>query len=74
MCFYFVWRDRSPRLARWGLSIGVGVGILFSIGQEARGAHFVSHDLVSAAIVWGVQLALYCWLLRPVFSREYEIR
>ena len=65
MCFYFMWRDRSPRLARWALALGIGVGVVFSIGQEARGAHFVSHDLVSAAIVWCVQLALYCWLLRP---------
>ena len=68
MCFYFVWRDRSPRLARWGLGLGVAVGILFSIGQEARGAHFISHDLVSAAIVWSLQVALYCWLLRPTSS------
>lgn len=66
MCFYFLWRDRSPRLARWGLAIGIGVGVIFSISQEARGAHFLSHDLVSAAIVWFFQLTLYCWLLRSV--------
>ncbi|HET9473635.1 MAG TPA: phosphatase PAP2 family protein, partial [Steroidobacteraceae bacterium] len=65
VCFYFVLRDRSTALARSGLAIGTGIGIIFSIGQESRGAHFMSHDLVSAAIVWSVQLALYCWLLRP---------
>ena len=41
------------------LAIALAVGIAFSIGQEARGAHFLSHDLASAAIVWFVQLALY---------------
>ena len=41
------------------LAAAIAVGITFSIGQEARGAHFLSHDLTSAAIVWFVQLGLY---------------
>jgi membrane-associated PAP2 superfamily phosphatase len=65
LCFYFALRDRSRRLARWALAGAIAVGIAFSIGQEARGAHFLSHDLVSAAIVWYVQLALYAWMLKP---------
>jgi membrane-associated PAP2 superfamily phosphatase len=65
MCFYFVWRDRSARLARWGLLAGLLVGCAFAVGQEARGAHFLSHDIASAAIVWLVQLLLYASLLRP---------
>jgi membrane-associated PAP2 superfamily phosphatase len=64
MCFYFVFRDRSRRVARWMLAAGLAVGIAFSIGQEARGAHFLSHDLTSAAIVWFVQLGLYAWFRR----------
>jgi membrane-associated PAP2 superfamily phosphatase len=63
-CFYFVFRDRSRRLARWMLAAAIAVGIAFSIGQEARGAHFLSHDLTSAAIVWFVQLGLYAWFIR----------
>lgn len=59
LCFYFVFRDRSRRLARWALSGAIVVGMMFSIGQEARGAHFLSHDLTSAALVWFVQLGLY---------------
>jgi membrane-associated PAP2 superfamily phosphatase len=58
-CFYFAFRDRSRRLARWCLATALVVGIAFSIGQEARGAHFLSHDLTSAAIVWFLQLGLY---------------
>jgi membrane-associated PAP2 superfamily phosphatase len=63
MCFYFVWRDRRPRLAAWALAFGILVGLAFSIGQEARGAHFLSHDLVSLGVVWVIQLALYRKLL-----------
>jgi membrane-associated PAP2 superfamily phosphatase len=64
MCFYFVFRDRSRAVARGMLWAGLAVGITFSIGQEARGAHFLSHDLASAAIVWFVQLGLYAWYRR----------
>ena len=63
-CFYFVFRDRSRRVAHWMLAAGIAVGVAFSIGQEARGAHFLSHDLTSAAIVWFVQLGLYSWYRR----------
>jgi membrane-associated PAP2 superfamily phosphatase len=52
-------RDRSRRLAGWALTIALAVGVAFSIGQEARGAHFLSHDLTAAALVWFVQLLLY---------------
>ncbi len=62
VCFYFLWRAHSPRRARWALAAGLVIGSAFSIGQEARGAHFLSHDLTSAVIVWFVQLTLYaCW-------------
>jgi membrane-associated PAP2 superfamily phosphatase len=59
ICFYFAFRDCAPRAARWALLCAIAVGIAFSIGQQARGAHFLSHDLASAAIVWFVQLAMY---------------
>ena len=65
MCFYFLLRDRSARAARWALAGAITIGVAFSIGQDARGAHFFSHDLTSAAIVWFVQLGLYAWWLKP---------
>jgi membrane-associated PAP2 superfamily phosphatase len=61
-----VFRDSSRRLALWMLAAAIAVGITFSIGQEARGAHFLTHDLTSAAIVWFVQLGLYCCFRRRV--------
>jgi len=48
---------------------------MYSIGQEARGAHFISHDLAAAAIVWFTQLLLYVLILAPqdvMESRESE--
>jgi len=34
------------------------IGALFSLAQQARGAHFLSHDIVSALIAWLICLAL----------------
>jgi membrane-associated PAP2 superfamily phosphatase len=63
MSLYFALRGRRRRAARWALALGIGVGVAFSIGQQARGAHFLTHDLTSAALVWWVLLAFYAWLL-----------
>lgn len=63
MAFYFVFLDLRPRLARGLLAAAVFLGAIFSIGQQARGAHFLSHDLASAAIVWFLLLVLDRWLL-----------
>jgi membrane-associated PAP2 superfamily phosphatase len=64
VCFYFVFRDRSRRVARRALWAAGLVWAVFSLGQQARGAHFLSHDLASLAIVWFVQLVLYVSLRR----------
>lgn len=56
---YFLALGRNRRLARWALGGALLVGGLFAFGQEARGAHFLSHDLWSAAIVWFACLAVY---------------
>jgi len=63
VCFYFVLRNRSPRLAWVALFAACLAGVVFSVAQEARGAHFLSHDLTSAALVWAIQLYLYVRVL-----------
>jgi membrane-associated PAP2 superfamily phosphatase len=63
MSFYFVLLGRRPRLARRALAGAILVGTVFSFGQQARGAHFLSHDLTAVAIVWFLLLALYRRLL-----------
>lgn len=59
LAFFFALRDRSPRVARVALVVALAIGVTFSLGQQARGAHFLSHDLTSALFAWVVLLALY---------------
>lgn len=61
LAFYFLWRERRPARARWGLLLGVGTGLLFGMAQQARGAHFLSHDVWSALLVWLTCLTLYVY-------------
>jgi membrane-associated PAP2 superfamily phosphatase len=56
---YFAVRDDRPRLAWPMLALALALGALFALAQEARGAHFLSHDIWSAAIAWSVCLVLY---------------
>lgn len=65
---YFLLRDRRPRAARRALAGAVLLGMVFSFGQQARGAHFLSHDLASAAIAWFLSLALWQIMLRRRIS------
>ena len=49
LSFYFALRDARARAGALALlAAALLVGAVFSIGQEARGAHFLSHDLASA--------------------------
>jgi membrane-associated PAP2 superfamily phosphatase len=75
VCFYFLLRERSRRAALAALMTGLGVGVLFAFGQEARGAHFLSHDLTSAVLVWYIQLGLYAGLFSSTLrGREPSAR
>ena len=48
------------------LVIATLIGAIFAFGQEARGAHFLSHDVSSAFLAWFVALATYSvWVQRP---------
>ncbi len=59
VALYFAWRERSRSTARLGLMIGIACGIVFGLAQQARGAHFVSHDLWSVYLVWLVTATVY---------------
>jgi membrane-associated PAP2 superfamily phosphatase len=64
LALYFLLGERR-RAWRWaGLAAGLGLGFSFAGVQWARGQHFVSHDLVSAAIGWAVALGAYTVLYR----------
>lgn len=64
LALYFVLRERSRLAARFGLAAGVLMGLAFGIAQQSRGAHFVSHDVWSAMLVWTVSLSLYTFAFR----------
>lgn len=61
---YFLCLARSRRLARASLALALVVGGIFAFGQEARGSHFLSHDIWSAAIVWFACLGTYTLVYR----------
>lgn len=62
VALYFVLRERSSRCACMALVSAVALGLIFGLAQQARGAHFMSHDVWSAMIVWTVSLSLYSFV------------
>ena len=76
LALYFMLRERHSVLAKLGLAVGLLAGLTFGLAQQARGAHFVSHDLWSAFLVWTVTLSVYSFAFRArlwEFARtEYE--
>lgn len=64
VALYFTFRERHSVLAKLGLGLGVLTGLTFGLAQQARGAHFVSHDLWSAFLVWTITLSVYAFAFR----------
>ncbi len=59
MAAYFYFLAVAPTLRWRGLAVGISLGMLFGILQQLRGAHFVSHDLATAAVCWLVAVLVY---------------
>lgn len=55
---YFAARESKHQLARWMLAIGMAFGLVMSLVQMARGAHFLSHNLWSLWLVWATCFAI----------------
>ena len=49
---YFVFRQQLPALARRWLLLALAAGLLLGLGQQWRGAHFMSHTLWSGWLCW----------------------
>ena len=64
LALYFFFLAAAPRWRWVGLGAGIAVGLVFGISQQLRGAHFLSHDLATAALCWLVALGLYVAMLR----------
>jgi membrane-associated PAP2 superfamily phosphatase len=58
MAFYFAFRDSKPKFAYWMLAVGLLLGFAMGWAQMMRGAHFLSHNVWTALVVWAVLLAL----------------
>jgi membrane-associated PAP2 superfamily phosphatase len=61
---YYVAREYAPRWKRRVLLAVIGMGLLFGFSQQLRGAHFISHDLWTLGICWGLATALYRFAFR----------
>lgn len=55
---YFAFREQSPVFARRWLAAALGAGFVLGIGQQIRGAHFMSHTLWTACVCWCAALAV----------------
>lgn len=55
---YLAFLQVDRRTARRWLAGALAAGMVLGLGQQWRGAHFMSHTLWSAAVCWGVACAV----------------
>lgn len=70
IAFYFLGVHLQSGWRWMGFSFAMGLGLIFGISQQLRGAHFVSHDLWTLGICWFFSLLMYRVILanRPTIS------
>ncbi|MDP3308877.1 phosphatase PAP2 family protein [Methylotenera sp.] len=59
MAFYFAFRDYKPKLAVAMLVTSLVLGFIMGWAQMMRGAHFLSHNLWTAWVVWMMLFVQY---------------
>lgn len=59
LALYFYLMAVRPCYQRLGLALGIGLGLVFGLAQQLRGAHFLSHDIASAAICYLIPALLF---------------
>ena len=59
LSLYFVMEHLDCSRRIYGLMTGLGLGLIFGLGQQIRGAHFPSHDLFTLVICWYAALVFY---------------
>jgi membrane-associated PAP2 superfamily phosphatase len=65
LALYFFCVQVRPQWRGRGVAAALLAGGLFGAAQQLRGAHFLSHDLASALLCWGVALALHALFWPP---------
>ena len=72
---YFVFYGHRPVWARRGLTLGLILGAIFTFGQLVRGAHFISHSIVTLALCWVISMVVYCFIFKKkVFPASTDLR
>lgn len=71
LALYFFFAEVAPRYRWMGLALGADIGLVFGIGQQLRGAHFLSHDVATVLICWVVSAGLF--VLRTQWLRAGRI-
>lgn len=66
MALYFFFLSVRPAWRWRGLAVGLALGLVFGIAQQLRGAHFLSHDLWTAALCWSVAVAVHALARQPL--------
>lgn len=69
LALYYYWYELQPKRAWQGLLIGLGAGLLLGFVQQLRGAHFMSHDIATAAVCWLIPTLLYLQ-----FKRRHTVK
>lgn len=64
VALYFFALAYFPGLRYTALATGLVLGLVFGLGQQLRGAHFLSHDIWTLAICWYVSLLGYLYFFR----------
>lgn len=61
MALYYFCLVVCPAKSRLALSASIGLGLLLGFTQQLRGAHFISHDIATAAICWLLASLTFRW-------------
>jgi membrane-associated PAP2 superfamily phosphatase len=75
MTGFFAFRKTAPKRAYFYLVAGLILGFAMGWAQMMRGAHFLSHNLWTAWVVWSCNVALYPFFYKrlvPVQTLELE--
>ena len=56
---YFLAHHYRPQFKLYILGATLSIGVIFGVVQQLRGAHFISHDLVTLSLCWQTSLLLY---------------
>lgn len=68
---FFALTAMGSRYRFYGALIPILLGMLFSATQLVRGAHFISHDMISFAICWTAPFLLSL-VFYPAYYRGYK--